>query len=353
MIRLNHLALNQCHLNFSTDGEVGIPKKKGNGIPSAIRDSMVLWYDLKRQGATNDSMAANPVLRDLSGNGHDATCYNFAWSGMSGIGGYDVSINDFFVMASVDFHNDIRYECKQAEGNQYMLYTSGSTPHAAFKIKVSGLTKEVQYRYAPSGDAKNIEIFNILSDGEYEIPQSYVNSNIQTVGFLGRQLGIVIELVPLYPNALVSDGVDDYATVSNAPMFYNETGFTVIAKRKILTNIKNNPYSSLICDNTGPTDGAFLFEGLWYKTSAIQSFGGVNYDLIFPDLYSYMTSTTYNGKGLKKNDNACGNAAYTIFGCKINDKVYPSQYVLYSLLLFDRDLTDEEIKWVKDNLITE
>ena len=57
-------------------------------IPKAIKDSMVLWYDLKRQGATNENMAENPVLRDLSGNGHDATCYNFAWAGKSGIGGF-------------------------------------------------------------------------------------------------------------------------------------------------------------------------------------------------------------------------------------------------------------------------
>ena len=56
-------------------------------IPKAIKDAMVLWYDIKRQGATNESMAENPVLRDLSGNGYDATCYNFAWSKMSGIGG--------------------------------------------------------------------------------------------------------------------------------------------------------------------------------------------------------------------------------------------------------------------------
>ena len=29
-------------------------------MPEAIRQSMVLWYDLRRQGATNQSMAADP-----------------------------------------------------------------------------------------------------------------------------------------------------------------------------------------------------------------------------------------------------------------------------------------------------
>ena len=55
-------------------------------MPTQIKEAMVLWYDIKRQGCTNENMAENPVLRDLSGNGHDATCYNFTWTEESGIG---------------------------------------------------------------------------------------------------------------------------------------------------------------------------------------------------------------------------------------------------------------------------
>lgn len=54
-------------------------------MEAAIMEALVLWYDLKKQGATNESMAENPVLRDLSGNGHDALCRNFAWTEGSGI----------------------------------------------------------------------------------------------------------------------------------------------------------------------------------------------------------------------------------------------------------------------------
>lgn len=55
-------------------------------IPSSIKDAMVLWYDVKRQGCTNADMASNAVLSDLSGNGNDATCTNFAWTEESGVG---------------------------------------------------------------------------------------------------------------------------------------------------------------------------------------------------------------------------------------------------------------------------
>lgn len=351
MTRLNHLALNQCHLNFSTDGAVGIPKKKGGEIPSAIRDSMVLWYDLKKQGATNEAMAADPRIIDHSGNGHHATCYNFAWGGMSGMNGYDVSMKEFFIMTAVDFLNDIRYECKNAEGNQYMLYTSGDTPHAAFKIKVSGLTKEIQYRYSPSEDAKDITIFNIPSDGEYEIPQSYANSNIKTVGFLGRQNGIVIELVPLYPNALVSDGVDDYAEVSGLPILTKEKGYTLVVKRNIISKV------GCVCSNriTNGISGAFSFELL--PLGVTDSFGSrtIITEQDIPNIFSYQKSQLYNYLSLNTSTTVNeGVENLILFELNpTNIGPYAANIALYSLLLFDRDLTTEEIEWVKNNLMTE
>ena len=39
-------------------------------------------------GLTNEQMAENPVWKDLTGNGHDLQMKNFAWGGMSGVGGY-------------------------------------------------------------------------------------------------------------------------------------------------------------------------------------------------------------------------------------------------------------------------
>lgn len=54
-------------------------------IPHAIRSALVCWYSPRRQGCTNEDMAENPVLRDLSGNGVHLMCKNFAWTERSGI----------------------------------------------------------------------------------------------------------------------------------------------------------------------------------------------------------------------------------------------------------------------------
>lgn len=318
-------------------------------IPSSIKNSMVLWYDISKQGATNESMAANPILKDLSGNGNDATCFNFAWSGMSGIGGYDFALTKFFRMDSGDFLSSSRYECNTAEGNPYILYTSGSTPHAAFKVKVSGLTQGIQYRYSPSADSETTATFNIPSDGEYEIPQSYANSNISTVGFLGRQAGLVIELVPLYPNALVSDGVDDYAYVEGLPLLTKERGFTVVCRRVILKDSMTMGVAGKSSD-AWHDDGAFVFEGADSTNRFCQSWKStLILDEFEPSEVSWLTSQSYNGNPITGSDNRIETDFLVLFRYHLNGNY--SNIALYSFALFNRDLTTEEIEWVKTNLL--
>lgn len=60
--------------------------KKGNndGFPSI--PGMIARYSAL--GLTNEQMAENPIWKDLTGNGHDLQMKNFAWKGMSGVGGY-------------------------------------------------------------------------------------------------------------------------------------------------------------------------------------------------------------------------------------------------------------------------
>ena len=57
------------------------------GVPVRLMEvpDPIAKYD--PTGHTNEDMAEYPVLTDLTGNGHDISCNNFAWSGMSGIGG--------------------------------------------------------------------------------------------------------------------------------------------------------------------------------------------------------------------------------------------------------------------------
>lgn len=71
--------------------------KKGNndGFPSI--PGMIARYSAL--GLTNEQMATNPVWVDKTGNGHDLQMKNFAWKGMSGVGGYEFNFlsSDWFI----------------------------------------------------------------------------------------------------------------------------------------------------------------------------------------------------------------------------------------------------------------
>lgn len=65
--------------------------KKGNNDDFPSIPGITARYSAL--GLTNEQMAENPVWKDLTGNGHDLQMKNFAWKGMSGVGGYEMNFN--------------------------------------------------------------------------------------------------------------------------------------------------------------------------------------------------------------------------------------------------------------------
>lgn len=57
----------------------------GAVLPAWFTEHIVCWYSPKRQGCTNESMAADPTLKDLSGNGRNLPLEGFLWTETSGI----------------------------------------------------------------------------------------------------------------------------------------------------------------------------------------------------------------------------------------------------------------------------
>ena len=62
-------------------------------------------------GLTNEQMAANPVWVDKTGNGHDLQLKNFAWGGMSGVGGYEYNfLSSDWVVGKVQLSEALSYK---------------------------------------------------------------------------------------------------------------------------------------------------------------------------------------------------------------------------------------------------
>lgn len=311
-----------------------------------IMDSMILWYDVKRQGTTNESMSQNPVLRDLSGNGHDATCYNFAWSGMSGIGGYSTSFlgDGWMNIPEIVSVNDNSCIFTEARNSTSLLFHSGYLDE--FNIKVTGITNTGCRLEFGQGDVEESE-HSIKSDGVYTIPAvtTYTTVGFKLYGDNSLTLNVKIELLPQYPNALVSDGVDDCAMVKELPIL---TDYTVIAKRKWIKT-EYDTFATFSSKTSTTTNGEFIFERFDQNGNLqVLSFGVLTAIETFAENITYQTPTSYNGKVIGKG-NFLGDGKLTLFGLRA--AVQCPNIALYSFILFDRTLIDEEIEWVKTNLI--
>ena len=345
-------------------------------------NSVVLWYDVGRQGATNELMAENPTLKDLSGNGNDATCYNFGWSGMSGIGGYPFRMNSSYiylyrtvgaVRAETTVHiPSITAQTPELINNNYIFYwfpfdanpLTGEYITEAFTLKINNPNHlELKYRWI---GAKTSTSFN--SSITISVPSRDWNVNNKQIAFGIFQAdasadvedaNLTIEVLPQYPNALVSDGVDDYAAVSGLPIQNWNVGYTVIAKRKTLDTIKNQCLFSKRLSGVGVGDasGAFQVERIdegstsTYPNACFSYGRRTGFEQFEPSDFIYQTSKSYCGHPLTVSS-APDSDTLSIFKWTAQSSGVPSgKYVLYSLILFNRDLTDEEIQWVKNNLM--
>lgn len=330
-------------------------------IPESIRKNLVVWYDVAKQNATNESMQANPVLKDFSGNGRDATCYNFAWAGKSGIGGFA--------------YGSGYWRKTYPEGNRGHVYIFSSAYPSTenrpeFSFTVKGLTDlynqdNTQFlslkAYYQHDNTSDILIdHKITQDGHY----SFRTDNIENFTYwsLGKSgfgndstklIPFDIEVIEdmMYPNALVSDGVDDFAMVSGLPLFTPETGYTVIVKREMLDYGSENAFNAWLNKATPSTNNSSIsFES--YVTDRgilIGSFGG-----LISEVSEYITpisvSTSNNYNGITLNVGTRIDSDQLFIFTNANKNGYRN-IALYSLLLFDRDLTTSEIDWVKTNLI--
>lgn len=175
---------------------------------------------------TNEILKANPYLQDFSGNNRPLKLNNFLFAAMSGVGGYELNWTDQSIWighlgsrfnGAIEPH---KLTVTSVLNSAAIIETVVPSYAKKFKVKVSGVIDEiVAYAYT---DTKGVQQrFDIREDGEYELPSNNVveaNFNMGwkiLVNSYPHTCNITIEQIPVYPNALVTDGVDDYGVVEN------------------------------------------------------------------------------------------------------------------------------------------
>lgn len=308
------------------------------------------------KGLTNEDMSTNPVWKDLTGNGHDLQMKNFGWAGMSGVNGYVEDYNN-----SRWFINNSITATKKADSFkitsisqvtvqlQYIAEPSQS-PYAvpSYTIRVTGLTDGQTVNYRVSGGIS----YPIKQDGVYTLPGFDFAGKGSWYGFqfnkVQESCNITIEQLPLYPGALVFDGVDDYGVCDNFPILTKEKGYTVVALRQWMET--TNKVSGVVSNSLiWFTDGAFVLEyrniNTGYENTPV-SFGRINPNApLAKSAFTYQTSLEYNG--VKINTGTYKGVSQLTVG-SANKNNYLFKGAIWEIVILDHDATEEELQKIQD-----
>lgn len=229
------------NIQITSDGEYDIPEYRnssttntsylgfylaGDNVNDVDCNIVVEEIPTKQSVPTNEILKANPYLQDFSGNNRPLKLNNFLFAAMSGAGGYELNWTDQSIWTrplgnrfngAIEPH---KLTVTSVLNSAAIIETQVPSYAKKFKVKVSGVIDEiVAYIYK---DTKGVQQrFDIREDGEYELPSNNVveaNFNMGWRIFTAsypHTCNITIEQIPVYPNALVTDGVDDYGVVEN------------------------------------------------------------------------------------------------------------------------------------------
>lgn len=166
---------------------------------------------------TNEILKANPYLQDHSGNNRPLKLNNFLFAAMSGVGGYDIaSTNILPDRANVTVtDNRIIHITKKLSTTDNMVNIVPTNSNPTHKFKVTGLSDGRQVSLVNRNGG-----FYTFDNGEHEVTLTYpegTTSLYNAIGVTGStgDMDVTIEFIPRYPNALVTDGVDDYGQIQN------------------------------------------------------------------------------------------------------------------------------------------
>lgn len=312
--------------------------KKGNNegfppIPGTIARYSAL-------GITNEEMSKNPVWVDKTGNGHDLQMKNFAWKGMSGVGGYGDENHQTFYKFTLD--------------DYVFIATPPGVKHMNFTFRVTGLQPGNKLTLAFFGTTNTVYgTWN--KDGIYTVDADIVEAGKPTYfynGYSATRGEFTIEILPLYPGALVFDGVDDYGTCDNFPILTKEKGYTVVALRQWIT--RGEIAQGLVSNvKNWLKDGAFLLEYRNIQADHLNkpiSFGAIGSEMDLPHILTYQTSKSYNGVSITTGNFEgtdvlhVGKLAPTNVGTCINAAIW-------ELVFLDHDATEEELTKIKDYFV--
>ena len=314
-------------------------------------DNITYVADWDAKGRSNDEEEPMRSQWIDKATGKVINLSNFAYAGMSGWGGYGTD------MSKLVPHDDIAVtETAVTSLKCTSILQQSNSPIAEWgpnriasgpttvRFRVTGVSDNLGIRFESYTLEEGLKtLFTATGDGVYtaEIsdPAKYYRwiAVTKDTTVYPVNCDITIEQLPLYPGALVCDGVDDYGVTREA---VTEQVGTVLAMYRMLS-LKDSWHYLLDTRNDTGADRLYIGgnsnTSLWVQTTIAR---------FKPPTWPYDTALNIQS--------SVGSAAIAapvmVFGSKV-DSLQPENVALYRLILIEEQLDDtqqEFLKWKVD-----
>lgn len=225
-------------------------------LPCKVDDFPKLPGDVTRWhfgGLTNEMMAAmdDPRIEDADHKGRFLFFKNFAWKGMSGVGGYEMNFNLWrnnvssipdISMSTTTTSVSVSVGNSTYNNNLIYIHISNWDINKNHWLKVTSTYEDgdLVFKFYNDNNSKNIELpangyVNIPAYPEFKGNYMYISTTSN------KQGSFTIEQLPLYPGFILGDGVDDFAVTEKELNF--EDTYTVYTA---FIPFQNNPTRNMI-----------------------------------------------------------------------------------------------------------
>lgn len=299
------------------------------------------------------------ILKDYSGNKHDAYLYGFKGRLNSGVGIYAQDFTKWIFGSAIHnistkAHNKLHIVKKNP--NNYFGYTIGIQKanyyNKPYKLKFN-FNKEIDdinfSVISTDGNLITTQCFSaIINNGSVvdvpiiseEIFNNQKEPNIYYDFGTNKDIEIDVELIPDYPNQLCYDG-KSYAVAYGLPIL---TDYTVIADRTwFAEKVDNGVFMSKALEQ----NGAFILEykqGDEWNTYSYYSATNINIDK--DNSIVYQTKNKYNEQTIYPGDKQDTDTLFIGTIRKDDSRSFIGCHG--DILLFNRTLTDDELSVIKE-----
>ena len=303
------------------------------------------------------------ILKDFSGNKHDAYLYGFKGKLNSGVGIYAQDFKNWnygsAINSNISTKSYNKFHIVKKKADNWFGYTIGIPKNnyynQSYKLKFNINKKIDDIKFSvvsTDGNLKSTQVYlvNINNGSVIDVPivseeifNNKEENNIYYDFRTNKDIEIDVELIANYPNQLCYDG-KSYAVAYGLPIL---TDYTVIADRTwFAEKVDNGVFMSKALEQ----NGAFVLEykqGDKWNTYSYYSATNINIDK--DNSIVYQTKNKYNEQTIYPGDKQDTD---TLFIGTIRKDDLRSFIGCHSdILLFNRTLTEYEISWVKNNVM--